>query len=253
MPILFWSERDGVRATEVRSGRPVRLSAEEYRDEAEALDPKLDAMLDDALLLLEEYAGNRKATPLLKAWVLGRAVNKSGVLESTALRDEVRELLWQALAHKCWYGLRADGSHEPRWRQLRSASERRVNPNKSTTNRFRFVDFDIGLWLQEQDYDEVEKFFFGSIRNAEQIFRRPAQRSIHVRRAVLHWIEQQPEGIRQRLANTDEFRSLPKALTKCFPSSGKGSARLPQFMDEESLRQTVVDALDARFSERDTC
>ena len=241
-----------MRATEVRSGRPVRLSAEEYRAEAEALDPRLDAMLDDALLLLEEYAGNRKAMPLLKAWVLGRAVKKSGVLESTALRDEVHELLWHALAHKCWYGFRVDGTSESHWRKLRSASERRVNPKKSTTNRFRFVDFDIGLWLQEQDYDEVETFFFGSIRNAEQIYRRPAQRHINVRRAVLHWIEQQPDGIRQRLANTDEFRSVPKALTKCFPSTGKGSARLPQFMDDESLRQTVADALDARFSESDT-
>ncbi len=252
MPVLLWSERDGVRATEVRSGRPVRLSAEEYRDEAEALDPKLDAMLDDALLLLEEYAGNRKATPLLKAWVLGRAVNKSGVLESTALRDEVRELLWQALAHKCWYGLRADGSHEPRWRQLRSASERCVNPLKAATNKFRYEDFGIGYWLQEQEYDEAVTVFRGMMGNAKELFRRPAQRSINVRRAVFHWIERQPDEIRQRLANTKEFRSIPKALTKIFPSRGKGSARLPQFMDEESLRQLVTNALDARFSQSDT-
>ena len=253
MPVLLWSEREGVRATEVRTGRPVRLSAEEYRAEAEALDPKLDALLDDALSLLEEYAGNRKATPLLKAWVLGRAVEKSGVLESTALRDEVRELLWQALAHKCWYGLRADGSQDPRWRQLRSTSERRVNPQMSATNKFRFEDFGIGYWLQEQEYDEAVTVFSGMIDNAKELYRRPAQHSINVRRAVLHWFEKQPDEIRQRLAYTKEFRSIPKALAKCFPSRGKGSSRLPQFMDEGSLRQMVADALDARFSESDKC
>ncbi|MDE0328955.1 MAG: hypothetical protein OXI78_07720 [Anaerolineaceae bacterium] len=247
MAVLLWSERDGVRATEVRTGRPVRLSAEEYRSEAESLDPQLDALLDDALSRLKEYAGDREPRPLLKAWVLGRAVRQSGVLEGTALRDEVRELLWQALAHKCWYGLRADGSHERRWRLLRSASERRVNPSQAATNTFRYEDFEIGHWLQQQEFDDATALFNGMMRNAQELFRHPAQRHVNVRNAILHWLRQQPSHMQRRLLNTHEFRAIPKALTKLFPSSGPGSARLPQHIEESVLRQMVVETLDARF------
>ncbi len=249
MPVLLWSERDGVRATEVRTGRPVRLSAEELRPEAEALDPKLDALLDDALALLAEGAGDAQPTPLLKAWVLGRAVACAGVLQDAALRGEVREVLWQALAHKCWYGLRADGKHEKHWRLLRSTSERRVNPPQAATNQFRHEDFEIGLWLQEQEYDDAVALFNGMMRNAQELFRHPAQRHANVRHAILHWLSQQPTQLQRRLMNTREFRAIPKALAKRFPSSGPGSALLPQHIDEEALRRIVVETLDARFYE----
>lgn len=249
MAVLLWSERDGVRATEVRTGRPVRLSAEEFRPEAEALDPKLDSLLDDALALLTEEAGDAKPTPLLKAWVLGRAVARSKVLQDAALRSELRELLWQALAHKCWYGLRADGSQEQRWRLLRSTSERRVNPTQAATNVYRHEDFEIGLWLQEQEYDDAVALFDGMMQKANELYRRPAQRHVNVRHAILDWLRQQPTHLQRRLMPTREFRAIPKALAKRFPSSGPGSARLPQHIEEEDLRRIVVETLDAQFYE----
>ena len=251
MPVLLWSERDGVRATEVRSGRSVRLSTEEFRAEAEALDPQLDALLDDALALLAEQAGDAKPTPLLKAWVLGRAVARAGVLQSAALRDEVRELLWHALAHKCWYGLRADGSREPRWRLLRSSTEDRVNPQLTKGKRRIFEDFEIGLWLQEQKYDEVAAIFCGKMSSAKELFRRTAQRHVSLRRAILYWLGQQSDELRGQLKNTHEFRAIPKALAKRFPSRGPGSARLPQHIDEETLQEIVADVLDTQLNSKE--
>lgn len=247
MPVLLWSERDGVRATEVRTGRSVRLSAEEFRAEAEELDPQLDALLDQALLLLNVYADHKRATPLLKAWVLGRAVRQSEVLESEALRDEIRELLWQALAHKCWYRLRANGSLCHSWRQLRPVTDNMADPQLSRGKRRIYEDFEIGLWLQEQEYNDAALIFGGKIKCAKELYRRPAQRHLDVRFAIQVWLEHQSDEMRSRLSKTKEFSEIIKALSRIFPSRGPGSARLPQYLDHERLQCLVSEALDQHF------
>ena len=95
MAVLLWSENAGALGNSIRTGRRVFLSAEEFRPEAEALDERLDALLDDALALMAENAGESKPSPLVKAWSLGRAVARSQALRHKAMHGEVRAMLWQ--------------------------------------------------------------------------------------------------------------------------------------------------------------
>ena len=252
MAVLIWREEREQVYNSIRTGRRVFLSAEEFRPEAEALDERLDELLDDALALMAENAGEGKPSPLVKAWSLGRAVARSQALRHKAMHGEVRAMLWQALAHKCWYGVRADATRESRWRELRSTgkrAERRVNPEKSQTNKFKYEDFDIGLWLSDQDLDEAGLVFGNSMANALELYRRPTLKSHELRQAILPWYREQSELVRKEFSRATPgakgFKLVAKALAARFPSSGPGSARLPQHYEPAELQRIVNQALDA--------
>lgn len=260
MAVILWSEEQGELYSRVRSERRVFLSAEEHREEAEDLDARLDELLDDALKLVEVYAreaGYGKPNSILKPWALGRAIARSAVLAHEAMLGERRELLWEALAHKCWYGVRADASREFRWRGLRNTTkrgERRVNPEKSRGNNFRYEDFEIGLWLADQEWDEASSIFGGTIGNAIEIYRRPTLNSHDLREAVFQWWIKQSEKVLAVIRSPSgqmskkrggDFTIIAKALVQRFPARGPGSARLPQHYPPEELQAIVDEVLDA--------
>ena len=251
MPVLIWSAWEDRLINEVRTGRQVIISTEEYRAEAEELDRKLDRLLDDALKLVDKYHEYGRPPPLLKAWSLGRSVSRFSVLQSDPMRNEERNLLWEALAHKCWYGARANGVKENKWRNLRGRSERRVNPEMSVTNVHKYEDFQIGYWLSSQDFVDVKRIFGGFIRNALELYRRPALRDPALRCEIHHWFQKQKYSIQIELSKTKDvdnkggFTVVAKALSKHFTSIGKDTGRLPQFYSPTQLRAVVTTVLDA--------
>lgn len=256
MAVLIWSEEEGELVNRVRSGRRVFLSAEEMRPEAEALDRELDGLLDDALELVNELAGDKKASPFMKSWSLGRAIARSGALSHEAMQGEKKELLWESLTHKCWFGVRADATRDFRWRGLRDTSknsERRVNPEKSKGNKFRYEDFNIGLWLSDQDYEETSLIFGDKLKYAVELYRRPTLKSHQLRKAIYCWYQRQTEEVKEELGSAKSgsggFTIIAKALVHRFPFRGPGSILLPQHYPPDELQAIVNEVLDAARDE----
>ena len=251
MAVIIWREREESLTREVRSGRRVFLSAEEYREEAEELDARLDGLLDMAHNALTIIADNKKGalapTSFEQSWTLGRAVAVNGILRHEAMRGEVRTLLWQALAPKCWHGVRADASREPKWRELlpQKATKWQNKPKDAISYRF----LEIGYWLREHSYHEAGELFNWKTSNAQDIWDRSSLRAPELRKALLLWLRQQPDSIREEFKRgargSGGFRILVRALAKRFPSRGPGSARLPQHYEPDELQRIVNDALDA--------
>ena len=251
MAVLIWREEEGSLVNSVRSGRSVFLSAEEFRAEAEALDARLDGVLDMAwntlTLITERKDGKPQLNSFEQVWVLGRAVAVNGILRHEALRGEVRTLLWQALAPKCWYGVRADASREPRWRDLIPQRAKKWLKQPKENSSYRFLE--IGYWLREQQLQDASAVFGQDYSKAQDLYDRSSLRSPVLRRAVLQWLLRQVPKVREELARPFRgkggFSIVSKALAKRFPARGPGSARLPQHYEPDELQRIVNDVLDA--------
>lgn len=252
MAVLIWSDRDGVLGNSIRSGRRFALSAEEFRPEAEALDKRLDALLDmawHALTIITRHE-NRKArfNSFEQVWVLGRAVHVSDILRHEAMQGEERTALWQALTAKAWYGIRHDGERDRRWRDLIPRRNKKWRTRPTAAKAYEFLD--IGYWLREQQLHEAGEVFGWRYVNAQDLRDRSSLRSAKLRHAVLFWLRRQSPKVRDELAKPkikgeERFSIIPKALSKRFPARGPGSALLPQHYPEDELRAIVSETLDA--------
>ncbi len=250
MSVIVWSEQEGQLGNIVCSERPVSLSAEEFRAEAEELDAELDGLLDMAWSTLNLITARKNDQPKYNSfeqvWVLGRALHVSGILQHTALRGEIRTLLWQALAPKCWYGVRADFSRDSRWRALIPQGAKRWLKQPKDGPSYRFLE--IGYWLREQQLHDAGEVFGWRYSNAQDLHDRASLRSVVLRDAILVWLRRQAPEIRESLSvplrGKGGFAIVSKALRKRFPSSGPGSAFLPQHYAPEQLQEIVNETLD---------
>ena len=261
MAVLVWSESDGALGNIVRSGRRVMLSAEEFREEAEALDAALDEALDMAwqalTIITERVNGSSRFNSFEQVWMLARAVRVNGILQQEGMRREVRTILWEALVPKCWYGVRADLTREPRWRSLLPPKAKKWQTQPREASSYRFME--IGYWLQEQSFRDASDVFDGNYAKAQDLHDRTALRSLELRQAILRWIRQQRQEVRDELGRPFRgkggFAIITKFLTKRFPSRGPGSARLPQHYPTDQLQAIVDEVLDAardeHFAEHD--
>ncbi len=253
MAVLIWSDRDGTLGNSIRSGRRVALSAEEYRPEAEALDQRLDALLDMAWhalsIITKRENGKARFNSFEQVWVLGRAVHVSEVMRHEAMQGEVRTLLWQALAPKAWYGIRHDAIRDPRWHELIPARKNQWRTRTSDKRLDRAYDFlEVGFWLREQQLQDAGEVFSWEFSNARKLYVRPTLRSKELREALLYWLRRQSPEVREfaKITGTVEgFIIFVKALSKRFPAKGPGSALLPQHYPEDELRTIVCQVLDA--------
>ncbi len=259
MPALIWSDSDGVLGSVVRTGRPYFISAEEHRDAAEALDQRLDDLLDMAWHALTLITARKDDKPRFNSfeqvWVLGRAVHISGILRHEAMQGEERFLLWQALTAKAWHGVCHDLEREPRWRALIPSRKKQWRTNRNSKRLDRLYDFlEIGYWLRHQQLHDAGEVFGWNFNNANQLYRRSALRSIQLRRAVLRWLRRQSPEVREALAKSGRgkpgFELIPKTLQKRFPATGPGSALLPQHYPEAELREIVRAVLDRAREQR---
>lgn len=250
MAVLVWSDRDGVLGNSIRSGRRAALSAEEYRPEAEALDRKLDAVLDMAwhalTIISRRENGKARFDTLEQAWILGRAVHVSDILRHEAMQGEERILLWQALTAKAWYGIRHDVIRDPRWRDLIPSKSRKWQTKPNDINKFRYLE--IGYWVREQPLRDVGEAFGWKFSNANDLYDRASLRSVVLLRTLLYWLRQQTPEVRDGLTTpisaSKRHAIIAKALHKRFPAKGPGSALLPQHYPEDELRAIVCEVLD---------
>ena len=260
MAVLVWSERDGVLGNSIRSGRRVALSAEKYRTEAEALDQRLDALLDmawHALAIITKHEnGKARFNSFEQVWVLGRAVHVSEVMRHEAMQAEFRTTLWQALTAKAWLGVRRDASRDPRWRELIPAGKKQWRTRTDDKRLDRAYDFlEVDYWLREQQLQDAGEVFGWEFSNARKLYVRPTLRAKELRSTLLHWLRRQTPDVREfaKIAKSnDGFIMFVKALNKRFPAKGPGSALLPQHYPEDELRaivnKTLDDARDKHFS-----
>ncbi len=250
MPVLIWSDRDGILGNSIRTGRRYSLSAEEYRHEAEALDQALDDLLDMAWhalkLITEHKEGKPRFNSFEQVWVLGRAIHISDIMRHEAMQGEVRHLLWQALTAKAWYGVRHDTTRSPNWRNLIPSRNTKWLTQPREPSAYRFLE--IGYWLREQQLHDAGEVFGWKYSNAYDLFHSaPSLRSFELRHSLLAWLRRQSPELREKFAKSRRgqgFDILCKALSKRFPASGPGSALLPQHYPPDELQAIVNKVLD---------
>lgn len=238
MPVKIWEIDKSSLSSKVVTDWDTLWTAEEYREDAEELDLRLDGVLDSAL---ECVRGGRKtgAPPeFLRAWAVGRALGESGVYDSPALKRERRQLLWRALARKCRIGARATGEQDRHWQELRPSTAREPRREGGKLDYFEMC-----RWLAEQDLEDAIATFGGSIRNVWQMFERPALRPISLRHIMKEWFTSRPKDLQERLFQQSIFAEIMKTLRKRWPDRGPGSAKKPVHYADDKLRAEVYKLL----------
>ena len=164
---------------------------------------------------------------------------------------EVRNLLWQAITAKAWYGIRSETDRDLRWRDL---IPRNRNLWKDQPHNPKALDFlDIGYWLSAQQLHDAGEVFNWKFTNARELYVRSSLRSVQLRQALLYWLRRQSPDVRGELSKSARgkvgFEFIPKALQKRFPAKGPGSALLPQHYPEDELRAIVCATLDDAWAD----
>ena len=242
MPAKLWSQdNQGQYFSRVVTNWDRPLGGEEYRADAEDLDERLDAVLDDAISRIASTQAKGVNRRFVRIWCVGRSVSESKIVELPALRTERRVLLWRAMAWKCWLGTRHDFPNsdlEAQWAQLRPGKQ--AEPK----NPFRVHDlFETGYWLQQQEFEDAVLTFGGSVSNAVAIGRRTNINALSVRVALLCWISELPFDLRRQLYSPNIFDEIAKALRRRWPDRGFGAAERPANLPSLELRNEVTRVL----------
>ena len=234
MPVVVWDLSSSGPINTVETDWPIAVTLEEWREEAEALDRNLDAVLDETVRVADE-AGSSLAPPeFVRAWAIGSALLRSHVLDDPAMKNEPRHRLWLALARKCRHGTRANGSSEPRWTDLRPSTAR--EPRREGG---RLDYFELCLWLAEQPFEVAAETFGGSIRNAWQMRERPTLQPLAVREAFHRWLCTLAPQAREHAVDPRFFPELMKVLRARWPDRGPGSAKRPIHYSEDELTEEI--------------
>ena len=256
MPVLIWSDSDGAIGSIIRTSRRTFISAEEFRPEAEALDQRLDDLLDMAwhaltIITRRNSKGEKRFNSFEQVWTLGRAVYASDIMRQHAMQGEMRAHLWQALTAKAFYGIRSNLKRDRRWRDLIPAKTKRWHTHPTEARAYIFLD--VGYWLRQQQLYDAGEVFGWKYSNAQDLYDRSSLRSLELRRQILYWLRRQTPEVREELAKpirgTGRFAIISKSLRVRFPASGPGSALLPQHYPEAELRAIVRAVLDKAIAE----
>ena len=243
MPVKIWEVDENGLSSKVVTDWDTLLTTEEYREDAEDLDRRLDDVLDGALKRVNSCRKTGAPPEFLRAWAVGRALKESGVYDSPALKNEHRQLLWRALARKCRIGARSTREQDGRWRDLRPSAVREPRREGGKLDYFEMC-----RWLAEQDLEDAIATFGGSIRNVWQMLERPALRPIILRRILREWFASHPKDIQERLLQQSMFAEIMKTLRKRWPDRGPGSAKKPVHYKDGELKAEVYRLL-APFAE----
>ncbi len=241
MPVKLWQQdKSGNFFSRIVTQWDNSLGGEEYREQAEELDQKLDEVLDDSLKLVADLKEQRSAVSpkFLRTWSVGRVVRDSGILQLHALETERRQLLWRAMSWKCWLGIRHDYPesklcHE--WQSLRSNLEPEVRNQQSDIKYL----FGMGYWLQQQELEDAVSTFGQSVGHANALSYRASIRVLPVRTALGNIFEQLSEADRSLIHKGKNFETLVQALRKRWPDKGPGSADRPEHYSPELLEQEI--------------
>jgi len=240
MPVKIWEIDKNVLSSKVVTDWDTLWTAEEYREDAEELDRRLDAVLDGALNRVRSGRKTGASPEFLRAWAVGRALEESGVYDSPALKNERRQLLWKALARKCRIGARATREQDRRWHDLRPSATREPRREGGKLDYFEMC-----WWLAEQDLEDAILTFGGSVRNVWQMFERPTLRPIRLRHILKEWFTSHPKDLQERLFQQSTFAEIMKTLRKRWPDRGPGSAKKPIHYSDDKLKAEVYELLAA--------
>ncbi len=241
MPVKLWQQdKSGNFFSRIVTQWDNSLGGEEYREQAEELDQRLDEVLDDALKLVKDLKKQHTdiSPKFLRTWSVGRVVRDSGILQLPALETERRQLLWRAMSWKCWLGIRHDypeSELRQEWQSLRSNLEPEVRNQQSDIKYL----FGMGYWLQQQELEDAISIFGQSTSNANALAQRASIRVLPVRAALQNILGQFSEADRSTIHKSENFKSLIKALRKRWPDRGPGSADRPEHYTPELLEEEI--------------
>jgi len=241
MPVKLWQQdKSGNFFSRIVTQWDNSLGGEEYREQAEELDQRLDEVLDDALKLVADLKKQHfdVSPKFLRTWSVGRVVRDSGILQLPALETERRQLLWRAMSWKCWLGIKHDYPESElcqEWQSLRSNLEPEVRNQQSDIKYL----FGMGYWLQQQELEEAISIFGQSTSNANALAQRASIRVLPVRAALQNILGQFSEADRSTIHKSENFKSLIKALRKRWPDKGPGSADRPEHYPPELLEEEI--------------
>ena len=238
MPVLMWDQnQDGKRYTKVKTSWNTEFDGEEHRDLAEALDAEIDKVLDNAVKLTDSVLHLDARREFIRTWSLGRAVAQSNILDHDAMNNELRVNLWHAMDAKALLGIRSDGKSEDQWTNVRSNVA-------ITTSRPDHHLFEIGLWLQQQEFIDAMITFAGSAGVANLWFTRTAIRSLKIRQAIQRWISEHKSDHEKWFADRKNYEFIAKAIVKRWPDRGPGSAKRPEHYSQERLDRELARVLE---------
>ena len=243
MPVKLWQlDKRGSYSSKVVTDWNKVLGGEEYRQQAEELDKRLDYALDDALSRLNAARIVDLKVEFKRIWSVGRSVRESGILQLPALRTERRALVWRAMAWKCWLGTPhdyPDSALRVAWRDLRSKYQPEVVDKKGGVRDL----FETGYWLQQQELEDASFTFGGSISNARELGSRTSIYVPAMREALLTWLTSLSVEDRKVVHAGRNFVACVKALRKVWPDRGFGAARRPEHYAAEELYAEVQEVL----------
>ena len=238
MPVLMWLQnKDGKRYTKVKTSWNTEFDGEEHRDLAEALDAEIDKVLDNAVKLMDSRLELGAQREFIRTWSIGRSIATSGILQHQAMQNEFRINLWQAMEQKALLGIRSNGEPEISWRRVRSNVKHVISlPSRHL--------FEIGLWMQQQEFEDAMTVFMGRASNAEKAFVRQSMRSLKIRQALQRWLSNQDDNVRAWLSKTANYISIFKAIVKRWPDRGPGSAKRPEHYSQQRLDRELAKILE---------
>ena len=243
MPVKLWQrDKQGNYSSKVVTDWDKVLGGEEYRQQAEELDQRLNDTLDDALSRLNKADTIGTKKEFKRVWCVGRSVRESQILELPALRTERRALLWRAMAWKCWLGTRHDYPDSElcvAWRELRSRFQPEVVDKKGGVRDL----FETGYWLQQQELEEAAFTFGGSISNAREMGSRTSIYVPVMREALHTWLTSLSDKEREAVHAGKNFVACIKVLRNNWPDRGFGAARRPEHYAVDDLYIEVLEVL----------
>lgn len=238
MPVLMWLENeDGKRYTKVKTSWNTEFDGEEHRDLAEVLDAEIDKVLDNAVKLMDSRLELGAKRGFIRTWSIGRSIATSGILQHEAMQNEFRINLWQAMDQKALLGIRSNGDTETSWRRVRS------NVKNANLRPDRHI-FEVGLWLQQQEFGDAISTFMGSSGIASVWFRYPAVRSLKMRQAIQSWISEHKPEHEYWFSLIENHDAIGRAIVKRWPAQGPGSAKRPEHYSQERLDTELAKILE---------
>ena len=264
MPFLYWKQDN---TFFVATQWTDKKYADEYLEEASAIDAILDNVLDDALNNLDFYEKNfeiyKSKKPFFREYSVGKALLSSKVLDHEYLQGEgtierPAEILFDkgnleditqkgknvgfytALGEKANTGMSLESNNKDpkRWAALRT--NRKNTPRKGEKRRGKQDSFARAAWLAEQTIEDALFSFGGNVDNVNGFYERNFF-SLKLRTSVSKFYQNLDENTRNKLYKRINRRKMDKDLKKIFPATGAGSAKSPESYSQDILDSTISD------------
>ena len=263
MPFLYWKQDN---TFFVATQWTDKKYADEYLEEASAIDAILDNVLDDALNNLDFYEKNfeiyKSKKPFFREYSVGKSLWDSKVLDHKYLKGEgtverPKEILldrgnliaiqtkgknvgfYTALGEKANTGmsLKSTSADPERWKLLRTSSSKRQGEKRGSGKQDSYAR---AVYLAEQTIEDALLTFGGNVDLVNGFYERNFF-SLKLRNSVSKFYQNLDEDTRNKLYKRAYRREMDKDLKRIFPATGAGSAKSPESYSQDILDSTISD------------